>query len=110
MFISRAGTCMPFSEIIVVVSRFRQSVEIYLVIVWRVRIVVILLVGMGKQTGQHGTPRWAAERCCTVGMCETGAFGSQFHEVGPHRYRTVFPLPMVICLMVILYKYDIGFL
>ena len=110
MFIRRARTCMPFAEIVIVVSRFRQRIEINLVIVWRVRIVVILLVGMGKQAGQHGTPRRAAQRCRTVGMSETGALGSQLHEVRTHRYRTVFPFPMVICLMVILYKYDIGFL
>ena len=43
MFIRRARTCMPFAEIVIVVSRFRQRIEINLVIVRRVRIVVFLV-------------------------------------------------------------------
>jgi hypothetical protein len=101
MVIGTARACMPFSEIVVLISPGRQVIQVYLMFVLRVIFIMHLAMGMGIQPGQHAAPGRSAHGRYTVGVGELSAFGRKLLKTGTFWSLASLPVMAVKSLMVV---------
>ena len=107
VFSGCSGTCMPFSKIIILISVFCKCIKIHFMYIFRICIIMILSMGVCIQPCQHCTSGWPTKRRSTIRICKFRPFRCQFFKI--RSFRTIFliPIPMIICLMIILNEYYI---
>jgi hypothetical protein len=100
MILRPSPACMPFPVIVVLISAFKQSIQINFPVKRMVFVVDGLSMIMRIQSGQHTAPCGTAQRAYTVGMFEPDPFPCKTVKpwtLNPHPLHAV----SIVNLMVI---------